>query len=212
MSTLLAERLRTATRDLHRQVERAGLMPALLRGQLPRQGYLLLLRNLHTVYQALEDGLDRHAAHPGLSPLGCAALRRLPALTLDLQQLHGDDWAQALPLTDAAADYAAHLHRLARTRPALLAAHAYVRYLGDLAGGQTVGRIVSQGLALPAGQGVAFYDFGAPERVRALAVGFRQALDHIAPDEAAVQALVDEACSAFERHRDLFEQLVQPVD
>ena len=46
------------------------------------------------------------------------------------------------------------------TQPALLAAHAYVRYLGDLAGGQALGRIARQAYALPDGAGTRFFDFG----------------------------------------------------
>lgn len=212
MTVPLAERLRTATRDLHRSVERAGPMPALLRGRLPRAGYLALLRNLHPLYEALESGLVRHAAHPQLSPLQLPPLARAGALAADLDALHGPGWARVLPLCAAAQDYVEHLRLLADRQPALLAAHAYVRYLGDLHGGQVLARLVGQGLQLPAGQGVSFYDFGGAERVAARVHAFRLGLDAIAPDEAAAQALVDEACGAFERHRELFEQLERPAE
>lgn len=207
MTVPLADRLRTTTRDLHRSVERAGLMPALLRGQLPRAGYLLLLRNLHALYEALEAGLARHAGHPRLLPLPLPALARAGVLAADLEVLHGPGWALALPLCAATRAYVDRLHLLADRQPALLAAHAYVRYLGDLNGGQVLARLVGQGLQLAPGQGVAFYDFGPAERVAALARAFRVGLDGIAPDEAAAQALVDEACGAFVRHGELFEQL-----
>lgn len=211
MTVPLAERLRTATRELHRSVERAGLMPALLRGQLPRADYLLLLRNLHALYEALESGLARHADHPQLAPLQLPALARAGALAADLDALHGAGWAPALPLCAATRAYVDRLRLLADHRPPLLAAHAYVRYLGDLNGGQVLARLVGQGLQLAPGQGVAFYDFGAAEQVAACSRAFRAGLDGIAPDEAAAQALVDEACDAFVRHRELFEQLQRPT-
>jgi heme oxygenase len=207
MTVPLAERLRTATRDLHRSVERAGLMPALLRGQLPRAAYLGLLRNLHALYDALESGLARHAAHPQLAPLQLPGLARAGTLAADLDTLHGPGWAPALPLCAAARAYVDRLRLLADRQPPLLAAHAYVRYLGDLNGGQLLARRVAQGLQLAPGQGLAFYDFGPAERVAAQARAFRLGLEGIAPDEAAAQALVDEACGAFVRHRELFEQL-----
>lgn len=211
MSVPLAARLRAATKDLHHAVERAGVMRSLLRGQLPRPGYLALLRNLHPIYQALEAGLQRHADHPQLQPLQLPALARVHSLGQDLQALHGPDWARALPVLPAARDYAEHLRQLDEQRPALLAAHAYVRYLGDLSGGQMLLRIVAQGLHLPPGEGVAFYDFGPAERVAGLAQGLRQGLDLIARHEAEAVTLVDEACAAFERHRQLFEQLEAPL-
>lgn len=211
MTVALAARLRTATQDLHRQVERAGVMPDLLHGRLPRADYLALLRNLHAVYDALEAGLSRHAGHAQLAPLCQPGLPRLDALTRDLDQLHGPDWDRQLPLQPAARAYGEHLRALADDRPPLLAAHAYVRYLGDLSGGQMLARIVAQGLQLPPGQGVAFYDFGPPQQVIERAQAFRAALDRLAPDEASAQALVDEALDAFARHRELFEQLERPL-
>jgi heme oxygenase len=207
MPVLLAERLRQATRDLHREVERTGPMPALLRGQLPRADYLRLLRNLHALYQALEAGLDGHAADPRLAPLWWPDLARTGALAADLQALHGPGWAQALPLCAATQAYVQHLRQLADARPAQLAAHAYVRYLGDLHGGQVLARRVAQGLQLPPGPGLAFYDLGPPAQVQAAIRRFRQGLDTVAPDEAAAQALVDEALDGFARHRALFAEL-----
>lgn len=211
MTVPLAARLRSATHELHRAVERAGLMPALLRGQLPLAGYVALLRNLQPIYAALEAGLLRHAAHPQLAPLPLAGLARAPALAADLVALHGPGWARELPLCAAAQAYVARLQQLADGQPALLAAHAYVRYLGDLNGGQLLARRVGLALHLAPGQGLAFYDFGSDEQAAARARALRAGLDAIAPDEPAAQALVDEACAAFERHRELFEQLAPPL-
>lgn len=209
--TNLAGRLREATQALHATVERSGVMHRLLRGQLDRRGYCRLLRNLQPIYAALEAGLSRHADHPGLAPLGCAALYRSTALAADLQALHGPDWATTLDRVDASTRYGEHLQRLADTDAAALAAHAYVRYLGDLHGGQLLARRVATGLGLDpapgAARGLAFYDFGDAAAVAARIGAFRAALGVIAADAERVEALVGEACRAFERHRDLFEQL-----
>ena len=68
----LTTRLREATRLLHTEVERAGVMRLLLRGQLDRVGYCMLLRNLHAIYAALEAGIGQHSAHSGLARNSCA--------------------------------------------------------------------------------------------------------------------------------------------
>lgn len=211
MTVPLAARLRAATKDLHHAVERAGVMRSLLRGQLPRGGYVALLRNLHAIYAELEPALARQAGHPQLQAVHQPLLARAPSLAQDLSALHGPAWALELPLQPAAEAYAAHLAQLAGSRPGLLAAHAYVRYLGDLSGGQMLAGIVSRAFQLPPAQGVAFYDFGPPEQVAGLARALRQGLDRIARDDAEADALVDEACAAFERHRQLFEQLDRPL-
>lgn len=208
-SIALTERLRAATRSLHAEVERAGVMRALLRGQLDRRAYAQLLRNLHAIYAALEAGLVRHANDPQLASLCCERLFRCDALRDDLLFLHGEDWADAIPLTAAATQYAVHLQGLAERAPLMLAAHAYVRYLGDLNGGQMLARVVTKSLGLQPHQGVSFYEFGSTEAVATLAQAFRASLDLLADDEAAAVALVDEATEAFLRHRTLFEALAQ---
>lgn len=207
MSMGLAQRLREGTRALHGAAERAGVMPALLRGTLPAPQFHRLQRNLQAVYAALEPALQRHAAHPLLAPLPLAGLLRSAALAADLQALHGADWATALPLTDAARAYAERLRQLDWADPGALAAHAYVRYLGDLSGGQTLRRLVQRAYAISDSEGTRFYDFGPPERVAALAQDFRRALDRLPVDEDQAQALVAEACWSFRQHVRLFSEL-----
>jgi heme oxygenase (biliverdin-producing, ferredoxin) len=203
----LAQTLRTETHALHRQVEASGVMSSLLRGQIDRAGYLRLQRNLYTVYEALEPALAQHAQHASLAPLGCARFRRLELLAADLQALGGVAWAQEIAVVPAAADYANHLHRLAAQQPALLAAHAYVRYLGDLSGGQLLRGIVARALGLPGGIGTGFFDFGDAATVAALAASFRSGLDALALVEVSAQDLVHEAQHAFSLHAELFEAL-----
>lgn len=209
MAILIATRLRDATSALHTEVERAGVMRQLLRGQLELIGYCRLLRNLHAVYAALEAGLLQHASERGLAVLRCEPLFRSDALAKDLNFLHGADWTDAIPLTLAATQYAEHLHALAARAPPLLGAHAYVRYLGDLSGGQMLTRVVARSLGLQSEQGLHFYDFGNAEAVVKLANQFRLGLDSMADNEANAQALVDEACAAFARHKTLFEDFAK---
>jgi heme oxygenase len=211
MSIPLAARLREATRELHAEVERAGVMRSLLRGELGRAGYCALLRNLHVLYQPLEQGLMRHATHPALVALVDPVLFRSDGLAQDLASLHGPRWADEIAVVPAARDYAAHLRDLDAAAPLHLAAHAYVRYLGDLSGGQLLASRVTRQLELAAGTGVAFYDFGPAATVAAHAKSLRMALDQLAQDEDEAAALVDEACAAFVRHRQLFETLSPPA-
>ncbi|WP_293394915.1 biliverdin-producing heme oxygenase, partial [Nevskia sp.] len=116
--------------------------------------------------------------------------------------LHGADWP-ALPLQEAAGIYHAHLLQL--DAPGLIA-HAYVRYLGDLAGGQTLARIVRRALALDGDLGTAFYAFPSPGAV-VLGQRFREGLDRIVLPEAALGRIIDEACLGFRWHGHLFKAL-----
>lgn len=207
MNIPLAARLRQATQALHTEVERAGLMRLLLRGELPLAGYAALLRSLHALYEPLERGLARHAAHPQIAPLWQPGLARSAALARDLEHLLGPAWARRCRPAVAADAYAAHLEALDAAEPGLLAAHAYVRYLGDLSGGQMLARVVARSLGTTAEGALAFYDFGGAAQVSQLAAALRSGLDRIATSEAQAQALIDEACAAFGRHRELFVEL-----
>ena len=200
----LAARLKQETRGLHTLAEHGGAMADLLKGRLHRQGYCLLLRNLHALYSALEAELDRH---PPDSLLWRPELRRVPALEQDLDRLMGGaDWATS-PLVPAAVAYTARLGELARTEPTLLVAHAYLRYLGDLHGGQVLARLVRTHLALDGPEGTAFYTFGEPAQVEALKRDFRAGLDALPLNPPQIDAFVAEACEGFRLHRQLFDEL-----
>ncbi|MGJ7506193.1 heme oxygenase (biliverdin-producing) [Variovorax sp. GT1P44] len=207
MTPRLSESLKSETRALHTQAERSDFMRVLLRGEMGRRPYCALLRNLHAIYAALEPALQQNAAHPRLAPLDLGALQREPSLRQDLEALHGPDWRDAIAVEPAAAHYIARLESIGRTRPELLVAHAYVRYLGDLSGGQMLGRIVRATFVLGPGPGTAFYDFGHPEEAARLKQSFRVGLDAVPADEATMRAIVVEARSAFEAHRRLFDEL-----
>ena len=102
--------------------------------------------------------------------------------------------------------YVTRLRHLTELKPQLLAAHAYVRYLGDLSGGQILTGIVARSLGLPldAGDnsGTDFYNFGGPDEVRLLSNDFRTGLAMLTAD-----GIVAEGKLAFEMHGQLFDEL-----
>jgi heme oxygenase len=185
--------------------ERSGIMPRLLAGHVDRRVYCGLLRNLHALYETLECALERHAGSPLVAPVRFPALFRAAALTADLRHLCGAGW-EAKPLAGAMDAYVARIEAIALERPELLAAHAYVRYMGDLNGGQILRGVVTDALALKGDLGTAFYSFGALDPAAA-GMRFREALDALPVDEEGAAAIVAEANDAFARHMRLFEEL-----
>jgi heme oxygenase len=193
---------------LHAQVERSGVMQELLRGRIGRSTYCALLRNLQAIYTALEQGLARRAAHPGVGAVLIEGLARSQALADDLSALHGPAWECELEPLPSAQRYVGHLRMLALEAPLRLVGHAYVRYLGDLSGGQILQRIVARSLGLPGPAGTRFYAFGTPAEAIELAQRLRSGLDAIELDAAAVADLVSEARFGFELHSRLFAELM----
>lgn len=207
MTNSLAQSLRLETETLHRELERTALMRDLLRGRIDRASYCSLLRNLHELYVALEAALQQHALHDSIAPIYLPKLFRKDALAADLRELHGRRWQEELEVAPATHTYAARLREVRAKRPELLVAHSYVRYLGDLSGGQILKRIVSGTFDLRSAKGTQFFEFGPPAVVAMAAHQFRLGLDAIAAAGGHSSEIVAEAKRAFIMHRDLFDEL-----
>ena len=131
---------------------------------------LLAPRTDDATHRTLEQGLDRHASHPVLAPTYNPTLfARTQALSADiayLLQVPEASW-QAHPthtqlISSPPAPfsaYTARLRKLGDSQPEALLAHAYVRYLGDLSGGQFIKRRIAKAYGLTDGDGLSFYDF-----------------------------------------------------
>lgn len=193
----LADELRCATGDLHARAERTGIVGELMRGQGSRAGYVLLLRNLLPAYRSLERALEECRGSYPLAGLARREVFRAAAIASDLTHLHGVDFEQAVALLPAGAEYAQRIERIAHDEPHRLVAHAYTRYLGDLSGGQILGSLLRDSLALdPAG--LSFMRFEDIAQLAGFKQQFRAAINGAAADPCTRQAIVDEARVAFE--------------
>lgn len=206
----LAAALHDGTKSLHTEAERAGVMAALLRGQASRDAYVRLLASLHAIYDALEAALERHRTHLLLGPLYEPAFARREALEADLAASAGPDWPVRVTVPPLAQEYATHLARIADAEPARLIAHAWLRYLGDLNGGQILARLVRTADALR-DVSTHFYEFPALGDPRGAAAAWKARLDALTIDEGMRQALVAEATHGFERHIALFRAIADQV-
>jgi heme oxygenase len=86
-----------------------------------------------------------------------------------------------------------------------LVAHAYVRYLGDLSGGQALGRSSRARFALPNGDGTAFYRFPEIADAEQYKDRFRSALDAWPVSTTEADGVVREAQEAFRLNVRVFE-------
>jgi len=201
-SDSVIDALRARTRRLHTEAERSGILNDLLRGTAPRSGFVLLLRNLAPVYQALEEGLARHAGSALLGPLVACDLARAPAIAADLTALAGNDWAETVPLLAEGDAYAGRIEAAAAGDGARLIAHAYTRYLGDLSGGQILRRLLGDSLGLGP-DALRFYDFSALADADAVKRDYRALLDAAGRQAIDRGALIEEGAIAFAHNIDL---------
>lgn len=204
-ATPLSHRLRAETKEAHTTAEKSGIMRGLLRGEISPLEYVHLLDNLAALYEALEVELDAHAGNPALSGVNWNALRRLPSLQQDIASLTNS--LHRPNIKPATRTYVAHLHALGQQSPELLFAHAYLRYLGDLYGGQIIKRIVIDTFGEGADEAVSFYKFSDIRNLSEFKTEFRDAIDAITPDMANHDAMVAEAMRGYEFHTRIFEEL-----
>lgn len=210
--TGLADRFKSRTRDLHVLAERSGVTAQILRGKATLAGYALLLASLAPVYLEMERQMARRADEPGLRRLIDPAILRHDALTHDLTQLVGADWRDRLAPLNEVERYVAAIRAAGDGDGARLIAHAYVRYLGDLNGGQALAKLLHRSLGLPSSS-LTFYDFPLVEDLGGLRASYRAAIDQAGREIADPDAVVEEAALAFQLNIDLSDAVLraQPI-
>jgi heme oxygenase len=192
LCSLMAE----ATRDLHRQAERTGIIDDLIHRRATISAYTLFLRNLLPAYRALESGLSRHRRLAGVHAFAGTQLYRSDAIESDLLAIHGPGWMSELPLLPSAIDYVGRIERLSTEDPQRLIGHAYTRYFGDLSGGKILGKLISETFSLSS-SALAFYRFEGIEDAQAFKETLRSILDREISSPETCDAIVDEAAWAF---------------
>lgn len=186
--------LKARTARAHVRAERSGVVADLLRRRSSREAFALLSRSLVPVYGALEQALA--AAPAPAATIFFPEVARSAALARDLSRLAGASWRD-LPETPAALSYAARIRDVGRQQPELLIAHAYVRYFGDLNGGQILKRMIAEALDLPADM-FAFFEFPEIADMPAFLAGYRAAYERALAAVSNAEALLAEAETAFE--------------
>jgi heme oxygenase len=201
----LSSKLRIRTHALHRRAERSGVIADMLCGRVSRHAYALFLRNLLPAYQAMEIGLESHRLTPGVGEMARPEVYRSSALEADLTALEGTDWREALPLLPAGEHYAACVVTAAKGDGVELIGHAYVRYFGDLSGGQILKRRLSKSLNIkPAA--LSFYDFPDIGDVAEYKQSFRAALNRSARERNSGR-VTDAAIQAFSLNVSISESI-----
>ncbi len=206
MSVELATMLREGTKKSHSMAENVGFVKCFLKGVVEKTSYRKLVANLYFVYSAMEEELQKHANHPVVSKIRFPELDRKKSLELDLAFYFGADWRDLVAPSEAACAYIARIRELSATRPELLVAHSYTRYLGDLSGGQILKGIAERAMNLD-GQGTAFYEFEAIDDEKAYKDAYRATLNSLDVDAQTAEDIVAEANAAFGANMKMFAEL-----
>lgn len=185
-------RLHARIGQAHHQAEGMRFSRSLLAGSAEPRQMAALLRALAPAYALLEAKAPELAGALGGSSIPWPDLARSTALSHDLAQLSS---LPPSPPSPAAAAWLERLRLLSREAPHRLLAHAYVRYGGDLSGGQQLGHQADAILAAHGLPALAFWRFNQP--INALKSGLHDGFEalELSPDED--EELLAEAVDAF---------------
>lgn len=203
----LSALLKAETAEVHSDAENSRFMTQLLDGKLTIEAVAELTSQLYFIYEALEQAVRANREVPETAAVYDERLERLDALSADLAYLYGDDWREhisPLPETEA---YVAALKQTADDQSgADTLAHHYVRYLGDMSGGQVIARMFEKYYGL-GDDGTAFYNFDTIGRIKPYRDGYRIRLNELSLSADEKRRIVEVAKSAFKMNQALFQAL-----
>lgn len=205
--TSFSAALKAATWSDHQQAESSPFMDALMAGSLDKERYADLAAQQLFVYRLIEGAAESMRQDPVAGAFVFDELTRVPSLEADLQHLLGKDWVEQIEPTVATIAYCERLAEVCTSWPGGFVAHHYTRYLGDLSGGQFIGRVVRNTYGIDETCGAAFFTFAAIADTRAFKDHYRDRLD-AAPWDATERArIIDEIRLAYRLNTDVLSTL-----
>ncbi|MCM3503151.1 biliverdin-producing heme oxygenase [Microbacterium sp. P26] len=200
--------LRERSSGAHSTRECDGFMTDLLTGAGTRDDYIALIAQHWFLYAALEEAAIHLRTDPVASVFLTGTHSRLPALEADLSFLIGPDWRDRiapLPTTQA---YVSRIRRVAATWPGGFVAHHYTRFVGDLSGGPSIGRLMQRRFGFET-NGIGFLLFGDIADPKAFKSVYREQLDAAPWDDDEKERVIAEVLVAYRFTTELFADLTR---
>lgn len=210
MTAPLSVALRTETSHAHADAEGSAFIEQLMGGDACQHAFAALVAQQLVIYRALEDVLyGEYADHPVVAPMLDRRLDRVGALEQDMTHLFGADHdvrlaAGQIRICPATVAYADTL-RTAHTPEMMLANH-YVRYLGDLSGGQAIAALARRNYGI-APEALHFYRFAGIAKPKPYKDAYRARLDRLELTPESRRAVIAAAVDSFELNRRVFADL-----
>jgi heme oxygenase len=205
---MLSRQIKEGTKTSHSAAENTKFIAQFLKGVLNREEYRKLISDFYFVYNTMEKRI-RETQDPLADTLQQwqVTLDRTAFLEEDLAYYYGPTWRDQVVPSEACTEYCSRINEVAEKDPYLLIAHHYVRYIGDLSGGQILKGIAVKALNQANGEGLCFYDFPTIYDAKAFKTHYREVLDSLDLNEQQRTSLIAEANYAFSLNMDMFAEL-----
>lgn len=204
MTTFHAQ-IKERTDLAHQAAEEAPFIAQLMAGTLGARAYLDYLRAFAPIYLRMEELFLRESAKEPLTYLDHRALDRSKYILADISYLENAEKSESIQLElPSVRKYLNLLHD--EVSPVRLSAHHYIRYLGDLSGGQAISRLVSRHYQIPQ-EGLNFYNFDGIGDIVFYKKRYRDFLNLIPLRENDKEEFLDEVEKLYALSRDIFLEL-----
>jgi len=200
MNINLAGKLRASTAKAHTMAENSAFMKCFQKGVIKQETFRKFTACLYFIYSALEEELQRHKDDDVIGLIYFPEIDRQQNLEEDLTFYYGENWREQINLIPECKEFVDRIREVASNDLPLLVAHSYVRYMGDLSGGQALKNLARSYMGLPEDKGTRFYEFDALnsiEAIKAFKDRYRNALNSLPVDEETAEKIADEAIKVF---------------
>lgn len=187
--------IREKTSLLHSAAENTGYIKKLIDGTASVDGYAEYIYNLERMYNAIENALDKNENNDVVKPFVTKELYRSELMRKDLNFLLGDK-LNSMKLLASTEACVAKIEELSETKPELIVAYAYTRFLADLFGGRTFLSLLSTNYKI-SNEGLNYYQFPEINDLRGYVMKYHNMLADINLSDEMKVYFINEVNNAY---------------
>ena len=187
--------IRNASHTLHSASEHTGYIKRILAKNATKEGYGEYLYNLSAMYKAIEDALDKNSNHPVVKDFITKELYRHELIEKDIKYLLGNKVSSMNLLASTIASIA-RINEIANTKPELIVAYAYTRFLADLFGGRMFYELFSKEYKIE-NEGLNYYSFEGIDDMRGYAMRYGAKLSSMSLADNLKTEFINEVNNAY---------------
>ena len=187
--------IRNASHTLHSASEHTGYIKRILAKNATKEGYGEYLYNLSAMYKAIEDALDKNSNHPVVKDFITKELYRHELIEKDIKYFLGNKVSSMNLLASTIASIA-RINEIANTKPELIVAYAYTRFLADLFGGRMFYELFSKEYKIE-NEGLNYYNFEGIDDMRGYAMRYGAKLSSMSLADNLKTEFINEVNNAY---------------
>lgn len=187
--------IREKTSLLHSAAENTVYIKKLVDGTASVDGYAEYIYNLEKMYKAIENALDKNENNDVVKPFVTKELYRSELMRKDLNFLLGDK-LNSMKLLASTEACVAKIEELSETKPELVVAYAYTRFLADLFGGRTFLSLLSTSYKI-SNEGLNYYQFPEINDLRGYVMKYHNMLADINLSDEMKVDFINEVNNAY---------------